>query len=127
MQNRRCVNGYFFNNSSTAHVQLLTKMVLCTFISLQLFTVYMENSLQFEISLSVKLTKVKFAPKWVLLYLKSCESWYIMKLPYTKVKVYHKVWVHFRSHVNMVLEYDKLSLPKKIEQKEVFIFMWICT
>ena len=60
MQNRRCINGYFFNNSSTAHVQLLIKMVLCTFISLQLFTAYMENSLQFEISLPSN------SPKWNL-------------------------------------------------------------
>ena len=54
MQNRCCADGCFLNNSSNAHVHyLLTKMILHNFISLQTFTVYMENSLRFEISLQM--------------------------------------------------------------------------
>ena len=52
MQNRCYVNGCFLNNSSNAHAHyLLTKLILGNFISLRAFTVYMENSLRFEISL----------------------------------------------------------------------------
>ena len=52
-----------------AHAHLLgTNMILHNFYSLWAFTAYMENSLRFEISLSLtcfslKLTKVKFAPR----------------------------------------------------------------
>ena len=54
MQNRCCVNGCFLNNSSNAHGhQLLTKMILRSFISLRAFTVHSENSL-------------RFGPKWNL-------------------------------------------------------------
>ena len=72
-------------------------MILRNFISLRAFTVYMENSLRFEIILrnfislraftvymekaevwnftSVNLTEVKLAPKWVSLRPKLCERW----------------------------------------------------
>ena len=51
MQNRCWAIGCFLNNSSKAHVhQLATLMILHNFILLWAFTVYMENSLQFEIS-----------------------------------------------------------------------------
>ena len=52
MQNRCCGISCFFNNSSKAHAHYLsTLMILRNFISLRAFTVYMENSLRFEISL----------------------------------------------------------------------------
>ena len=45
-------NWLFLNNSSKAHAHYLaTLMTLRKFISLRAFTVYMENSLRFEISL----------------------------------------------------------------------------
>ena len=51
MQNRCCAIGCFLNNSSKAHAHwLATLMILCNCISLWAFTVYMENSLRFEIS-----------------------------------------------------------------------------
>ena len=58
MQNKCCVNGCFLNNSSKAHAHQL--IILHNFISLQAFTVYMENSMRFEISLRSKW------PKWNL-------------------------------------------------------------
>ena len=49
MQSRCYVNGCFLNNSRNAHMRwLLTKMTLHNFISLQTFTVYMENTLWFQ-------------------------------------------------------------------------------
>ena len=53
MQNKCDVNGICsLNNSSNVHAHyLLTKLILRNFISLRAFTVYMKNSLQFEISL----------------------------------------------------------------------------
>ena len=44
------VNGCFLNNNAHAH-ELFTKMILRIFVSLRAFTVYMKNSLWFEISL----------------------------------------------------------------------------
>ena len=52
-------------------------MILCNFISLRPFTIYMENQLQFEISLR------KFASKWVSLRLK---LWVSAKWNFTEVK-----------------------------------------
>ena len=61
MPNRCCAIGCFLNNSSKAHAHYLaTLMILRNFISLWAFTVYMENSLQFEILLW------SFRPKWNL-------------------------------------------------------------
>ena len=61
MQIRCCTIGCFLNNSSKAHVDYLaTLMILRNFISLQAFTLYMENSLWFEISLR------SFWAKWNL-------------------------------------------------------------
>ena len=52
MQNRCCAIGCYLNNSSKAHAHYLASlMILRNFISLRAFTGYMENSLQFEISL----------------------------------------------------------------------------
>ena len=52
MQNRCYAIGCFLTNSSKADAhQLATLGILRNFISLQEFTVYMENSLRFEISL----------------------------------------------------------------------------
>ena len=62
-------------------------MILCNFISLQAFTISMENLLRFEIW---KLTEVKFAPKCVWLRLNSREP-LIVKLPYIEVKFYPEV------------------------------------
>ena len=46
MQNRCCVNGSFFHNSSNAHaLKLLTKMILRNFISLQVFIYYLHEKL----------------------------------------------------------------------------------
>ena len=63
IQNRCCTIGCFLNNSSKAHAHYLVTLndsaQLCLTAA---FTVYMENSLRFEISL-VNLTEVKFAPK----------------------------------------------------------------
>ena len=57
MQNRCCVYGCFFNNSSNTHAhELLTKMIVRSFISPRVFTVYMENSLRFEICTEVSFT-----------------------------------------------------------------------
>ena len=54
-------NWLFLNNSSKAHAHYLaTLMTLRKFISLRAFTVYMENSLRFEISLR------SIWPKWNL-------------------------------------------------------------
>ena len=54
-------------------------MILRNFISLQAFTVYMKNSLRFEICTEVTST----SPELVRML--------IIKLPYTKVKFYHEV------------------------------------
>ena len=54
-------------------------MILRNFISLQAFTVYMKNSLRFEICTEVTFT----SPELVRML--------IIKLPYTKVKFYHEV------------------------------------
>ena len=52
MQNRYCAIDGFLNNSSEAHAHYLAiLMIVRNFISLPAFTVYMENSLRFEISL----------------------------------------------------------------------------
>ena len=54
-------NWLFLNNSSKAHAHYLaTLMTLRKFISLRAFTVYMENSLRFEISFR------SIWPKWSL-------------------------------------------------------------
>ena len=61
MQNRCCGIGCLFYNSSNADaLLLLLLMILRNFISLRAFTVYMKNSLQFEISLQSN------GPKWNL-------------------------------------------------------------
>ena len=57
-------------------------MILRYFISLQAFTVYMENSLRFEISLR------SIWPKWISLRRKSYKRW---KLPHTEVRFYPEV------------------------------------
>ena len=76
MQNRCCVNICFFNNSSNTHAhQLLTKMILCNFISLQVFIYCLHE----------KLTAVRSFTSPELIWMQ------IMKLPYTKVKFYPKV------------------------------------
>ena len=90
MQNRCCAIGCFLNNSRKAHAhQLATLMILRNFISLRAFTVYMENSLRFEISLrsidrSEICTEVSFTMPEVMWTL-------IMKLPHTEVKFYPEV------------------------------------
>ena len=56
-------------------------MILRKFISLQEFTLYMENSLQFEISFRSICTEVSFTTPEVMWKL-------IMKLPHTEVKLY---------------------------------------
>ena len=112
MQKRCYVNGCFLNNSSNTHAHyLLTKIILHNFISLQAFTVYMDNSLQFEIW-----------PKWNLHQSVSFTSpelmWILMmKLLYTDVKFYPNgnlkpVWDHFRSHVNVSLHQSEI-LPRR--------------
>ena len=62
MQNRYCVNGCLFNNSSNAHVHQLFNKWSCTtlFHCRYLYTFYMKNSLRFEISLRSNW------PKWNL-------------------------------------------------------------
>ena len=60
MQNRCCGIGCIFYNSSNAYALLLLLLFLRNFISLRAFTVYMKNSLQFEISLQ------SIGPKWNL-------------------------------------------------------------
>ena len=61
MQNGYCAIGCFLNNSSKTHAHyLVTLMILCNFISLRAFFVYMKNSLRFEISLR------SIWPKWNL-------------------------------------------------------------
>ena len=58
MRSRCYVNGCFLNSNSNTHAHyLLTKMILHDFISLRAFTVYMENSLQFEILLRANWSK----------------------------------------------------------------------
>ena len=80
MQNKCCAVGCFIKNSRKTHAHyLVTLMILRNFISLRAFTVYMENSLRFEIC-----TKVSFTPPNVMWTL-------IIKLPYTEVKFYPKV------------------------------------
>ena len=59
-------------------------MILRNFISRQSFTVYMENSLRFEISLLSICTEVSFTTPEVIWTL-------IMKLPHTEVKFYPEV------------------------------------
>ena len=64
-------------------------MILRNFISLRVFTVYMENSLRFEISLSSTdrseiCTEVSFTLSEVMRKL-------IIKLPHTEVKFYPEV------------------------------------
>ena len=65
MQSRCCVNDCFLNNSSNAHAHylLLTLNGSARSYFTAAFTVYMENSLRYEI-----------LPKRVLLRLNSCES-----------------------------------------------------
>ena len=68
MQDRCYAIGCFLNNNSETHAHYLaTLLILCNFISLRAFTVYIENSL------SVNSTEVKLALKWVSLSPKSCE------------------------------------------------------
>ena len=87
MQNRCCAIGCFLNNSSNAHAHWLeTLMVLRNFITMWAFTVYIKNSLWFEISLwsiwpTEICTKVSLTPPEVMWTL-------IMKLPHTEVKFY---------------------------------------
>ena len=88
MQNRCCAIGWFLINSSKAHAHLLaTLMILRNFISLRAFTVYMQNSLRFELSLRYRseiCTEVSFTTPDVMRTL-------IMKLPDTKMKLYPEV------------------------------------
>ena len=57
---------------------------------------------------SVKLTEVKFAPKWVSLCPDSCEHWkwsYLTpKWNFTPKLNLKPVWAHFESHVNVLLD-----------------------
>ena len=59
-------------------------MILCNFISLRAFSVYMENPLRFEISLRSIRTEVSFILPEVMWTL-------ILKLPYTEVKFHPEV------------------------------------
>ena len=57
MQNRCCAIDCFLNSSRKAHAHYLaTLMIQRSFISLRGFTVYMENSLRFEICTEVSFT-----------------------------------------------------------------------
>ena len=125
MQNRCCGIGCFFNNSSKAHAHYLsTLMILCNFISPRAFAVYMENSLRFQISLRSNW------PNWNLyrneFYFAEVMWTLIMKLPYTEVRFTTKwnlkaVWVHFGSHVNVLIVMIVLSISKseRLVNKEV--------
>ena len=61
-----------------------TKMILRNFVSLRAFTVYMENSLQFEIWPKWNFHEMSFTLPEIMWTL-------VMKLPYTEVKFYPKV------------------------------------
>ena len=98
MQNRSCVNGRFLNNSSNAHPhQLLTLMILRSFISLRAFTVYMENSLRFEISLRSNW------PKWNL-------HW----------SEFHFAWTHVNAKNEVTLHRSEISPRSKISNRFEF-------
>ena len=61
MQNRCCAINCFLNNSRKARAhELALLMILRNIVSLRAFTVYMENSLRFEISLRSNCTEVNF-------------------------------------------------------------------
>ena len=90
MQNRCCAIDCFLNNSRKTHVhKLATLMILCNFISLRAFSVYMENSLFLKFYFghfdwNEICTEVSFTPPEVMWTL-------IMKLPHTKVRFYPEV------------------------------------
>ena len=67
MQNRCCVHGSFFHNSSNANAhKLLTKMILRNFISLKVFIYYLHEKLTAVWKFtSVKLIEVKLT-EWNL-------------------------------------------------------------
>ena len=92
-------------------------MVLRLFILLGVLSVYMENSLWFEISLGqIEIcTKVSYtSPE--LMWMQ------IMKLLYTEVKFYPEVKTQTGSHVNMVLEYDTVFAKKIRTERSLYLY-----
>ena len=91
MRNKCDVNGICsLNNSSNVHAHyLLTKLTLRNFISLRAFTVYMKNSVQFEISLWSNW------PKWHLHRSDFHSAWTHVntnnEITITEVKFYREV------------------------------------
>ena len=79
-----------------------TKMILCNFISLRAFTVYMKNSLRFEISFRSNW------PKWSLYRREFYFAWThvnadneVIKVTSNRSESFHEVvWVLLRFHVN---------------------------
>ena len=100
MQNRCCAIDCFLNNSSKAHAHwLATLIILRNFISLRhlLFTWKTHRGLNFHYARShvnadneVTSSKWNFTPKWNL----------------------EPVWVHFGSHVNVLLDLETAVYKK---------------
>ena len=98
MQNRCCVNGCFLNYSSDAHAhELLAKMILRNFISLRAVTVYMENSLRFEISLR------SIWPKWNL-----------------HQSEFHFAWTHVNANNEVTLHRSEIFTRSEISNRFEF-------
>ena len=72
----------------------------CNFISLQPLTVYMENSLKFEMSHLHQVTFIFLRP------CERCYGSYLTSWNFTPKWNLKPVWVHFWSHVKMLLKFE---------------------
>ena len=108
MQKGCWVNGCFLNNCNNVHAHwLLPLMILCNFISLWAFTVYMIMLLRFEISMW-NLHQSEFHFAWSHMNADNEVTLHRVEISPQK-EISNQFWAHFRSHVNMLIEKGLLA------------------